>query len=331
VLTYEAVAGIVLLLPLLYRARVAWRPALARWRFEALAAGAAMLLVALATTKPERGGSAALEHATAIGRQGASLAGRALAPWHAVPPAAALALALGLVALALAVRRSAAVRPALGVALSLAALVLAWAPFVPGEGKYVPGAAGIYDRVNIVAGFALAALVCSLAALAGKLVPAGGRAAAALPVALVAAVGAGWLVQARERTAGYDRAAAAQRAELAAVDAALPRAPARGTVVVLFHDSAWAAPGVPTFGHAWDLSPALKLRFSDASIRGIPVAPGERVECRARALAVAGDSTPAPYARAVLVDARSGRGVRVSRARGCEAAVAALRRRRASA
>src|SRR3954447_14595196 len=93
VLTYEAVAGLVLLLPLLYRVRMPWRAALARWRFEALAAAAAAIWVALATTKPEHAGGTALEHAASIARQGAELVGRALVPVGAVPPAAAIALA----------------------------------------------------------------------------------------------------------------------------------------------------------------------------------------------------------------------------------------------
>src|SRR4051812_6330066 len=38
VLTYEAVVGLVLLLPALYRVRAPWRAVFARWRFEALAA-----------------------------------------------------------------------------------------------------------------------------------------------------------------------------------------------------------------------------------------------------------------------------------------------------
>jgi len=286
VLTYEAVAGLVLLLPLLYRVRMPWRAAIARWRFEALAAGAAAALVALATTKPASGG--ALEHAGRMATEGAALAGRALAPWGHPPAAAVLAATLALVAASLAVRRPAVRRPAVAAALSLSALVLAWAPFVPGESKYVPGAPGIYDRVNIVAGFALAALVCSLAALLHALVP---RARAMLPLALLAVVGAGWVTHAREHVAQYDRATDAQRSELAAIDRALPPRPARGTVVVLLEDSAWAAPGVPTFGQRWDLSAALKLRYDDPSLSGIPVSGAARRRC-------------APHARVVLVDAR---------------------------
>src|SRR4051794_20728155 len=158
VLTYEAVAGLVLLLPLLYSLRMPWRAALRRWRVEAAAAGAAALLVALLTTKPAGGG---IEHALAIAAGGAELLGRALVPWGAVPPALALA-ATAVVVVAVAARRV-DVRPVL---IALFALALAWAPFLPGEDKYVPSAQGVYDRVNIVAGFAIAALVCSLAAVA---------------------------------------------------------------------------------------------------------------------------------------------------------------------
>src|SRR3954447_5698112 len=94
VLTYEAVAGLVLLLPLLYRARAPWASALGRWRPEALATGAAAIWVALATTKPEHAGGAALEHALTVTREGAALAGRAILRLGGVPAAAGVALAL---------------------------------------------------------------------------------------------------------------------------------------------------------------------------------------------------------------------------------------------
>jgi hypothetical protein len=338
VLTYEAVAGLVLVLPALYRVRAPWRAVFARWRFEALAAGAAALLVALATTKREQGGGAALDHAAAIARQGAGLTGRALVPWGGLPALAGIGVALALVVAAVALRRSAARKPLAAIGLSLAALALAWAPFVPGEAKYVPGAPGIYDRVNIVAGFALAALVCSLAALLQSLLPLRGRARAVLPALLVAAVAGGWVAHARDDVADYDRAAGDQRADLAAISSALPREPAAGTVVVLFHRSNWAAAGVPGFGQPWDLTAALKLRYADPSLTGFPVAPTATVACGPSGVTVdargTDDPPPAPYARAVLVDGRAGaggNGTRVSDARACRAAVARLRGRPASA
>ena len=79
VLTYEAVAGLVLLLPLLYALRTPWRTALARWRVEAVAAGGAAVWVALATTKPERGPDGALGHAADMARDGGSCWARARA------------------------------------------------------------------------------------------------------------------------------------------------------------------------------------------------------------------------------------------------------------
>jgi hypothetical protein len=317
ILTYEAVAGIVLLLPVLYRTLVPWPAAWARWRIEALAGGAALLVVALFTTKG--GGEDLLERAATMAGEGAELTGRAIVPLEPVP---------WLVGVAVVVAALVAWR-ARWVALSLLALVLAWAPFVPGAGKYAPGAEGIYDRVNIVAGFALAALVCSLAALVRQ------RAGAAVAVAVVLAVGAGWVVRAREEVAAYERAAAVRERELAAVERALGPAPAPGTVVVLFHEATWVAPGVPGFGQPWDLGPAVRLAYDDPSLAGFPVDPEARVTCGPAALTVdaatTDDPPPAPYARAVLVDARSGRARRVSGARDCETVVAELRPSRASA
>ena len=315
VLTYEAVAGLALLLPLLYiRHARSWREVLRRWRVEVAAVAAAALLVALATTKPERGG---LAHVVAIGREGVGLAGRALAPWGFVPPLAALLVAAG----AVAVRRSLA-RP---VALSAAALVLAWAPFAPGAAKYVPGASGVYDRVNIVAGFALAALVCSLAALTRR---------RALQLALILAIGAGWVAQERADVNRYAAAASARDASLAAVARGVPD-PEPGTVIVLLEPASWQAPGVPRFGRTWDLGAALKLRYGDASISGYPLAPSTPAVCGRRALTartgLSGSPPPTPYARLVLVDARTGAVTRPSGPAGCRAALAALRGRRGSA
>lgn len=318
VLTYEAVVGIVALLPLLYRTRAPWRAALVRWRPEALA-----------TTKREGGPMA--EHAVTIGRQGAALTARALEPWGAPPAIAVLAVAVVLVVAALVGRRRPASRPAVGaVGLGIAALAAAWAPFVPGEAKYVPSAPGIYDRVNVVAGFALAALVCALVACLRQLAPRG-LAGTVLAAATVVIVGAGWVVHARAQVAAYDRAAAASRAELAAVARALP-APRHGSVIVVFQPRDSVAPGVPVFGHSWDLGAALKLRYRDPSLAGLPVAPNTTVHCGGVALVVADPgSAPslAPYDSAVLVGAGGGRPTRVPDARGCRAAVAAFKSGRA--
>jgi hypothetical protein len=325
ILTYEAVAGLLLLLPVLYRLRAPWRDALRRWRAEALAGGAAAAWVALATTKPESGGGTALEHGVAIAKQGVALAGHAIVPIPGVPAAVGLVLPAAVTAAALLTDARAARTATAGAALSLLALILGWAPFVPGEGKYVPGAPGIYDRVNIVAGFALAALVCSLAALAATLVPRRARLAAA--ASLLALIAAGWAIQVRTDVDAYARAAATQRAELQAVDAAHPPA---GSLVILLHDRTWAAPGVPIFGQPWDLGPALRLRYGDGSIAGFPIARGgASVTCGKTSVTVDArgteDPPPAPYGRALVVDARTRRATRIDDARSCRAALRPIR------
>jgi hypothetical protein len=220
-----------------------------------------------------------------------------------VPPALALVAAAVVVTVA---ARRVDVRPVL---VALAALVLAWAPFVPGEDKYVPTAPGIYDRVNIVAGFAIAALVCALAALAR------GR---AIQVAVVVAIGIGWAVHGRAHVEQYSQAADARSAELAAIERAVPR-PAPGTVMIVLQRTYWAAPGVPVFGHAWDLGGALKMRYDDASLGGYPVTPGTPVRCERDGLVAGSGRTP--YTRALLVDASDGTATRISDARACRAAL----------
>jgi hypothetical protein len=257
VFTYEAVAPLVLLLPALYSVRMTRQLALRRWRVEAVATGVAALLVAALTTKPEGGG---LDHLAAMAGDGITLLGHAIAPLGLL---AAVPLAIAVAATA----RRASLRPLL---LSLAALLLAWAPFVPGEDKYVPTAAGIYDRVNIVAGFALAALVCSLALLTRARV---------VQVAVVVLIGVGWVLQGRTHAEGYAQAATQRSAELAAIRHAVPHPPP-GAVLVAVHGREWAAPGIPVFGHSWDLGGALKVVYGDGSIRGYPLSPGAPVACR---------------------------------------------------
>lgn len=325
ILTYEAVAGLLLLLPLLYRLRAPWREALRRWRPEAFAGGAAAAWVALATTKPENGGGTALEHGLTIVKQGVALAGHAIVPLPGVPAAVGLLLGAAVTAAALRVHPRAARTPAIGAALSLLALALGWAPFVPGEAKYVPAAPGIYDRVNIVVGFALAALVCSLAALAATLMPKRGQLALAAP--LVALIAAGWAVEVRGHVDAYAQAAAAQRVDLQAVDAAQPPP---GTVVILLHERTWATEGVPIFGQPWDLGPALRLRYGDASLSGFPIARGgASVTCERTRVSVdahgTDDPPPAPYGRTLVVDARTHRATRVDDAATCRAALRPLR------
>lgn len=319
VLTYEAVAGVVLVLPLVYRLRMPWRAALARWRPQAIGGGAAALWVAIATTKPA--GGAVLAHARAMAGEGGTLTARALGPWGGPAPAIATGLA---VAVTVAARRSGAVRAA---AVALAALVAGWLPFVPGEAKYVPSAAGIYDRVNIVAAFALAALVASVAACAGGLVP-WPRLRTPVAAAVVVAVGAGWVLHARQAVTRYDSAAAASAHELRAVRLAVPHPPP-GTVVVLLHRRTFGAAGVPVFGHEWDLGAALKLAYEDPSLSGMPLAPGEPVRCGRHWLIAGGRRVP--YAHAVVVSTREPRAARVRDAPACAAALARLRPSRAGA
>jgi hypothetical protein len=92
---------------------------------------------------------------------------------------------------------------------------------------------------------------------------------------------------------------------------------------------------VPVFGHAWDLGPALRLRYRDPSLTAFPIASGAPVACGATGFDVgaggAAEDPAAPYGRTVLVDARSGRAARARDARDCRRALAAIRPGPASA
>ena len=116
----------------------------------------------------------------------------------------------------------------------MAATAVAYAEFVPADPKYVPFADGLYNHVNLLAGFALAALVYALAVLAARLVCAPRvmrPAATALALLLVAAVGGAWAAQVGRDEHTWVRAAQVQSRVLGAVRHASPgrRCPARSS------------------------------------------------------------------------------------------------------
>jgi hypothetical protein len=281
-LTYPVTPVLVAASTLLYRLRVPWRRAWEWGRQDLVAAVCIGIYVRLATTKPVQSVGDQLDHAWTILEEWAALLAQAVLPFGDVAPAIVWACAAG-VALAgvAALRRgdpgsASNDRLTIGLALvavGLAASLLAYVIFVPGEPKYRPLAPGIYNRVGIVAGPGVAAVVAGLA-LAGVALLLR-RAASRLTidlaaVAVMAVSGAGWVGLVREDEALWRRAAIESERVLAALDDPRLAIPDHAVVLTVGHPHT-VAPGVPVFGASFDLDAAIKLRRGGEAPRAYPL------------------------------------------------------------
>jgi len=202
--------------------------------------------------------------------------------------------------------------------------------FVPADPKYVPFADGVYNRVNLLAGFMIAALVYALAAILATLAcgaPALRRGATPLALALALAIGTGWALRVHEDGRLWARAAAWQGRVLAALRTAAPGTRGERLFFYTFGAPLRVSAGVPVFG-SWDLDYAAKLVLNDPSVAAAPVAAGYGVRCgplQARTVSPAGYTrASASYGRLVFVDVRSGRQVRIRDRARCMRAAAEL-------
>lgn len=324
VLTYDIAGLAILASGALYFTAASRMRARERWRLDVIVVLPLVVLATVLSTKHKNGPVYALQHGWEIARQAVSLTGRALLPVAGVPAGAGVALAVAVLGLAGLVAWRPGTDPSLRRSLrrwlavagaAMAATAVAYAEFVPADPKYVPFADGLYNRVNLLAGFALAALVYALAVLAARLVCAPRvmrPAATALALLLVAAVGGAWAAQVGRDEHTWVRAAQVQSRVLGAVRHASPRPPLPGTVFYTFGAPLKMSRGIPVFAITWDLDAAAKLAFRDRSVRAAPVPPGARVRCGARGVraptpGVGTARALASYGRLVLVDVRSGR------------------------
>ena len=324
VLTYEAAAFAALVTGLfLYPRRAPRTRALRRWRTDAAAVGAAIALVAAATTRDVQPPAGVLRHAGAIAVEAVEVLARAALPVGSSSAVPALAALAGLVAVAggasVIARRRPPGDPVRGelrrwlLAAGAAAAVIAagYAMFVPGEPRYTPLAGGVGNRVNILAALGFAALLYAFAALAATVVFGRRRAAAAgAAAAATVALAVGWIAVLRADAARWQRASAVQERVLAAIERGLPRPPARGTAVYAVGAPPFTAPGIPAFATSWDLNSAVKLRLGDPSARAVPLRSGTDLRCGSRSIAPAASynvrAQVASYGRTFVVDVREG-------------------------
>jgi hypothetical protein len=198
-------------------------------------------------------------------------------------------------------------------AVSLAALALCWAIFVP-QAFYTPTFRGLEDRVNVLALYPAVVLVWAVLRSAGGLVSRNGYSAA---VAAAIAIVIGYAIQDGRQERDWAEAAEHQQPVLEAVDRT---SPPEGSLVLTFGHPAETAPGVPVFNASWDLHPAGQLLGK--AIHTYPVFEGARLKCSAESLTVQRLPTPLyrvihldqrgtprtfPYSQVVFVDAESER------------------------
>ncbi len=281
-LSYPVTPVFVAASTLLYRLRRPWRRAWEWGRQDLVAAACVGIYVRLATTKPVQAVGDQLDHAWTILEEWAALLAQAVMPFGGVPPGVVWACAAGVaLAGATGLRRgdggsASNDRLTIGLALlavGLAASLLAYVIFLPGEPKYSPLAPGIYNRVGIVAGPGVAAVVAGLAVTGGALVLRRGASRLAIDLAAVAvmtAIGVGWAGLVRDDEALWRRAAIESERVLAALDDPRLAIPDDAVVFTVGHPHT-VAPGIPVFGASFDLDAALQLRRGSETPKAYPL------------------------------------------------------------
>lgn len=270
-----------------------------------------------------------VDHALSLANQAGTILARTLVPVGSPPRAVGLALAgaavLGGLLLARSGDRAArrllllALAGAAGIALGYGTIAAAPAQYYqatyPGEG----------NRVNALAAVGYALLALALALLAGRALAGGARRpgrAGLVGGALVALLAIGFAV----RTAGdgrdWDRSWAIQQQVLASVHRALPSL-APDTTVWVKGQPTWAAPGIPVYRYAWDLSGALWVTYDDTSLVGYAVFPLTTFTCTDTEVIPAGHwysaAQASSYGRTVFVQVYDGPATPIVDRPTCEA------------
>lgn len=285
-LDYEAVAGGVLVVILLYCLRTSWPRALVRWSADLLVTG--LVLAVVRSSGAYVGGSPKLGAGRA--RTIVVQAGR-LFTYIGVQdrvtrlPVVVVALVV-LISVAAALRLPATdplradMRRWLGFALAgLVAAAAGYLAFLPARDTfYVPLQPGIGNRTNIAAASGFVMLLCSLATLLALLVVRGvlvfrslaqpRRWAALMLLAVLAPVGLLWV---REVVDDQRHWAGADALNTKTLDALrqMP-APEAGATVYTFGVPGTTAPLVLAFTTRWDLTGAIRLLWNDQSLQGVP-------------------------------------------------------------
>jgi hypothetical protein len=293
--TYELTVPAVALTAVLYLRRTSLRGAAVRWAADIAAAVIGVLLVEAITPRAPLGTTGEkLHHAGVIARESLSVWADTLWPFGGLGRAGGLivlAVLVGLVAW-----RAPRRLPLAGLALLF--VVLGYAALVPGEDFYTPLYPGLGNRVNLMAGIGMIALIL---VLVGSLARDSPLVIGAVSFVLVI----GYVHDLRDHAGTYDRSYAIQARQLHQLKALVPQPPP-GTTVYLLQRTPETAPGIPTFNWRWDLSGATKLLWHDGSDSGYPILDGTRIVCAPGLVYPAGNGLAAnfgaAYGHAILVD-----------------------------
>lgn len=352
VLTYEVAAVLALCGIGFYRYVAPWRRALPRWVLDLVVVGLAIRQVKSHSPRTLHSLHANLGHARIIVQQGLELLRSALLSFGGAPGIAVAVALIALAAAALVRWRRGALSPADRAAawrwakIALAsglAIGAAYAVFIPGDIVYSPGAKGIGNRVNIVAGLGYAALVYAVvmglvrlaigdrpwrvgagAGRAGRSIPLG----AALAAVLVLAIGAGYALRTLSDERNLARAAD-RRARIVDTVKRLEPKPRPTTTLYSFGEPLYVRGGWPIFASAWDLRGALRLAYDDPSVNGravrvntawicgyLKMAP-LRVDILLGRLDLSPYTYAVPYGYAVFVDVTGGHARRIDSRAEC--------------
>jgi hypothetical protein len=314
--TYEIVAIGVLAAVAVYWLVAPGRPAKRRFVLDVVVVGVALALVAAGTTRTPLSAADQVRHAGTIGEQSFSVLARSLVPVGDVPGVVGAVLAAAAVGVAL--WRGASRRWLVAAALGALGVAAGYVLFVPAARYYEPLAPGTTNRMNVLAAVGFVVLVCVLVRMA-----AGRR----LAVALLAAIGIGYVVQVRSDQDGWRRSAEVQSDVLAGVGTSIPRPPPDATIYT-FNAPSFAAPGIPAFSLPFDLRAAVRLQYDDGSLRAFPIRGFDTIDCRAGDLHPVGGTYGvahgASYGDAWFVSVPRRRAFRVTSRGQCEALRARL-------
>src|SRR6202035_6042563 len=141
------------------------------------------------------------------------------------------------------------------------------------------------NRVSAAAAIGIAMIVYAAVVLLARLLqrllrlPASAASLGVLAAAL--ALGGAYLARSAGDARAWDAAAADQRRELADLHAALPRLPA-GATVYAFDAPEAVGPGVPVLNTPLDLTSALRISYSSATLVGVPLQRPASLTCAPR-------------------------------------------------
>jgi hypothetical protein len=325
VASYEIMAVAVCLSGLLYVRQAGVRRARARWALDVLAvvvtllAARVLLPIDIATPSRMQSLSGMVSHAGLIAARGVRLIGAAAVPVPGLDPWVGAAALVAVLASALGLRRAlpasdplrAELARWLAIAGAGALIAMAgWSVYIPATDHYAPGPAGTVNRINAAAAIgivivlyaAVMLLVRVLSRLARLPAPATSLGAAAVTLALLGA----YLARSAGDARTWDTAARDQRAELGELHAALPSPPA-GAAVYMLGAPATVGPGIPVLDTTLDLTSALRISYSNATLLGVPLDAPAALSCgpggplAAGVRGVYGDSYVVDVARRLVV------------------------------